>query len=301
VTLREMLVRSVNIPAVRCITEITPALGLEYARRMGISTLTEAAEQNGAVYTDLVQALALGGITNGVSCLELCGAYACIANGGVYLAPSFYTQVLDESGEVLLDRTARTGTRALKESTASLLTSALTDVISDPLGTAYGEIDLGAMPAAGKTGTTSDYRDIWFAGYTPYYTCCVWGGYDNNRSLPADGIGHSYSKVLWNAVMTRVHASLPVIAFASCSEVVSCTICTESRQAASALCPSAYTELFAVGTQPAYTCAVHGDGSPDGAGERGAGRRCSSERHIRQQRCFRLRRAGHSDCRRQHG
>ena len=87
-------------------------------------------------------------------------------------------------------------TTVIKDTTAFLLTSAMQDVVTR--GTASG-INLGEMAVAGKTGTTDDYRNIWFVGYTPYYTCGIWGGYDNNDELPEGDIYHTYSKVLWNS------------------------------------------------------------------------------------------------------
>ena len=256
-TIREAIVRSVNVVAVRCITEITPKLGFDYAQKFGISTLVESRGGN----TDITQALALGGITDGVTALDLCGAYATIANNGTYLAPKFYTQVTDRKGNVILDHTAPAGRSVLEPSSAYLLTDAMKGVISDPQGTANGIINLGSMPVAGKSGTTSDYRDIWFAGYTPYYTCTVWGGYDNNAKLPSGGSYHNYNKVLWNSIMNRLHQGLPTTDFETPGDVVTVRICKDTKMAAAPNCPNTYEEKFAAGTQPDSYCNVHGDGS----------------------------------------
>ncbi len=260
VSIREAIVRSVNTAAVRCINDISPALGFSYATSMGISTLVDHYISEEGSYSDVVPALALGGITNGVTTLELCNAYACIADGGIYRVPKFYTKVLGPYGEVLLEAGTTDGKAVLKPSTAYLLTDAMRGVISDPEGTAYGEIDLGEMDVAGKTGTTSSYRDIWFAGYTPYYTCCVWGGYDNNDVLPSEGIGHTYQKKLWNEIMRRVHETLPEKHFHVPSDIVTERVCTQTGDAASRRCPS-QDELFAKDNLPAHECSVHGDGS----------------------------------------
>ncbi|MCD8396972.1 MAG: PBP1A family penicillin-binding protein [Lachnospiraceae bacterium] len=222
VTIREAITRSINVVAVRCITEITPRLGFTYAERLGISTLVDDWDSPDGT-SDVIQPLALGGITNGVTNLELCAAYAAIANGGMYAEPLFFTKILDRDGNVLLDAAGRSATataissqqtdadasssefdsftRVLQDSTAFLLTSAMEDVISSESGTAYGTVSAAGQPVAGKTGTTSSYKDIWFVGYTPYYACCVWGGYDNNQALPNGSIWHSYSRVLWTSVM----------------------------------------------------------------------------------------------------
>ena len=261
-TIREAIVRSVNVVAVKCITEITPRLGYEYAKAMGITSLYESYDTGTEILTDIIQPLALGGITEGVTNLELCGAYASIANLGQYMKPRFYTQVLDQYGNVVLDNSVPVSSTAMKASTAYLLTDAMKDVVSDSQGTAYGYINLGYMPVAGKTGTTSNYKDIWFAGYTPYYTCCVWGGYDNNDSLPNSGIYHTYNKVLWNSIMNRIHENLPMTTFRAPDDVVTVNICRSSGQAAVPGVCSSYAEKFAAGTQPQEYCSIHGSGSP---------------------------------------
>ncbi|MCD8075205.1 MAG: transglycosylase domain-containing protein [Lachnospiraceae bacterium] len=303
VTIREAITRSINVVAVRCITEITPRLGFTYAERLGISTLIDNWESSDGS-TDVIQPLALGGITNGVTNLELCAAYATIANGGMYAEPLFFTKILDQDGTVLLDASERSATasarqsaaadptasgrqaaadssvtatvdpsgrntaegissglgsftRVLQESTAFLLTSAMEDVVSSENGTAFGTISAAGQPVAGKTGTTSSYKDIWFVGYTPCYTCCVWGGYDNNQALP-DGSGwHSYSRTLWTSVMERIHTGLPAGEFTQPESVTEVTLCAETHLPASATCSSVYSEYFAAGTEPDEMCAGH--------------------------------------------
>lgn len=274
VTIREAIVRSINVAAVRCITEISPQAGFSYARRFGITTLHNADGSDGA--SDVIQPLALGGITEGVSNLELGAAYAAIANGGVYRTPRFFTRIEDRNGALLFDFSdtdgkvrnfsaseffsetpvQRDNTRILKDSTAFLLTDALSDVVSDPSGTAYTMISAAGQPVAGKTGTTSGYRDIWFAGSTPYYTCSVWGGYDDHSALPASA--HSYQKTLWSAVMNRVHTGLTIGAFPQPDSVVSFSICKDSHLRANENgCPDTYLEYFADGTQPDEICPLH--------------------------------------------
>ena len=142
-----------------------------------------------------------------------------------------------------------------------MLTSAMQDVVTSGTGTA---IDLGDMPVAGKTGTTSSYKDIWFSGYTPYYTCSVWGGYDNNDDLPNSDIYHTYHKTLWNAIMNRVHASLRVKQFEKPDNIETAQVCKKSgKLAVKGVCDAdprgsqVYTEYFAKGTAPTDTCDVH--------------------------------------------
>lgn len=263
VTIREAIARSVNVAAVRCITEITPQVGFEYAEKFGITTLHKSLGTSGGTASDMIQPLALGGITQGVTALELCSAYGTIGNQGVYCEPKFFTKILDRNGKVILDYTESGNEKlsenpVIKESTAYLLTSAMQDVVSDPSGTAYGSISAAGHPVAGKTGTTSDYKDIWFAGYTPYYTCCVWGGYDNNQNLADDPVSHSYSKILWSAVMNRIHSELPVRQFEQPDTVTAVNICSDShRDVRERACPNSYIEYFEKGTEPTGICEMH--------------------------------------------
>ncbi len=271
VTVREAITRSINVIAVKCITEITPRAGLDCARRLGISTLHETYETADGVSSDLIQPLALGGITEGVTNLELCNAYAAIANGGVYNTPKFFTKVLDRNGTVILDNTMQipesgsdasaltdNSARVLQASTAFLLTDAMRSVVSDPSGTAYGTITAAGQPVAGKTGTTSNYKDIWFVGYTPCYTCCVWGGYDNNQELPGSSTYHTYNRILWSAVMGRIHNGLPPADFTVPDGIVQVSLCKESHlRAVDGGCPDTYEESFAAGTEPDEECALH--------------------------------------------
>lgn len=253
-TIREAITDSINIVTVKCLTDITPRLGFDYSEKLGISTLYNDTA------LDVRQPLALGGITDGVVNLELTGAYATIAGGGQYQEPKFYTRIEDQEGNVIIDNSP-VSTTILKKSTAFLLTSAMTDVVTKGTGTG---IDLGEMPVAGKTGTTSDYRDIWFAGYTPYYTCAVWGGYDNHDILPSGGNYHSFHKTLWNSIMVRIHKNLPKKEFEKPDDIVTASICKKSgKLAVKGLCDAdprgsmIRTEYFAKGTQPTDTCDCH--------------------------------------------
>ena len=258
VTVREAITRSINVIAVKCITAISPRVGFEYAKKFRITTLCESYESDGNISSDIVQPLALGGITRGVSNLELCSAYAAIANSGTYHSPKFFTKILDRHGEVLIDNTSEEGSSVISRETAFLLTDAMKDVVSSSSGTAYGAISAAAQPVAGKTGTTSNYKDIWFVGYTPYYTCCVWGGYDNNKDLPSSSTYHSYNKVLWSAVMDRVHSILPASDFAKPDSVKAVTLCKDSHAIAVADgCPHTYVEYFTEGTEPTEACGLH--------------------------------------------
>lgn len=172
VTVKKAIADSMNVCAVKTITAITPQLGYDYLCNFGITTLVDnRVEKDGSVTSDIHQPLALGGITDGVTNLEMTAAYATIANLGTYTQPAFYSQVIDENGRVLLDRTTPTTHTVLKESTAVLLTEAMESVVTSGTGTACQLDD--DMPVAGKTGTTSSEYDLWFCGYTPYLTASI--------------------------------------------------------------------------------------------------------------------------------
>jgi len=251
-TIRYAIQESINVVAVKCFTDVTPQIGFDYLEDFGFTRLITSKIINGEERSDLNQATALGGITYGVSNLELTAAYAALANGGVYTKPIFYTQILDQEGNVILENIPQT-TTVVKESTAYLLTSAMEDVVTKGTGTS---LQLDNMTVAGKTGTTSLYNDVWFAGYTPYYTCSVWSGYDNNEKLPTDDIYRSYHKTLWRKVMSRIHEGLSDPGFTQPDSVQEATVCSKNGLLASSGCP-AITELFEKSTIPTERCTSH--------------------------------------------
>lgn len=248
-TIREAITHSINVVTVKTLTDISPQVGYDYLLNFGFTTLQQS---------DIGQSLALGGITDGVTNLELTAAYASIANGGTYTKPRFYTKILDHEGNTLIDNTPQTRT-VLKETTAFLLTDAMQDVVSSGTGTA---VNFGSMPIAGKTGTTNDSRDVLFAGYTPYYTCVTWGGFDDNMSQT----GHStrYAKEIWRAIMARLHEGLEYREFTRPEGLTAATVCRKSgKLAVDGLCDldprgsMVETEYFANGTVPTEYCDHH--------------------------------------------
>ena len=244
VTVRTAIINSYNIPAVKVLTEITPQAGFNYLLRLGFTSLI-----NDTAW-DVIQPLALGGITNGVSNLELTAAYAAIANGGIYVEPVFYTRVTDQEGNVLLENTPKE-TRVFKESTAFLLTSAMEDVVKEGTGVPF---QLEGMTVAGKTGTTSSFMDLVFAGFTPHYTAAIWAGYDVNAELPPED--RSFHQRLWTNVMNRIHEDLPDEEFEQPSTVERVTICSESGLLAGTGC-SRTTEYFDLSDVPTKRCTEH--------------------------------------------
>lgn len=179
------------------------------------------------VEEDKAATTALGGLTQGVSVLEMTGAYACIANGGTYYEPSYYTVVYDHNGNVLLDKREKEGKRVLKETTSYLLTDMMEDVITSGTGTAA---QISGMNVAGKTGTTSDNVDLTFYGYTPYYTAGIWMGYDTSKEMK--NVSGSAHLKIWKHVMSQTHADLPNKEFTRPDGIVTLSVCGGKRRPA---------------------------------------------------------------------
>ncbi|MCR5488074.1 MAG: transglycosylase domain-containing protein [Lachnospiraceae bacterium] len=256
-TLRYGIEQSLNIIAVRTLTDITPRLGFEYLKNMGISTLVEQETlKDGSIVSDIGQPLALGGITRGVKNYELNEAYATIANGGTYIKPAFYTRILDHDGNVLIDNTKPDSRRVLKPTTCWLLTSAMQDVITKGTG---GAVRFDGMSLAGKTGTTSDNKDVWFAGFSPYYTCTTWAGYDNNVEMK-DAKQRALAKTVWKGVMSQIHEGLENKEFVQPEGITTASVCNQTGLLATDYCRAvgtAHTEYYAEGTVPEESCPGH--------------------------------------------
>ena len=255
-TLRQGIVQSMNIVAVKTLTDITPRLGYEYAQQIGINTLVDGEEIDGKVFTDVNQTLALGGITYGVKNIELNACYATIANGGEYIEPKLYTTVKDHDGNILLDSSQNAEhRRVIKETTAWLLTSAMEDVVTEGTGRS---VNFGTTAIAGKTGPTSDENDVWFSGYTPRYTATTWAGYDNNMDLTSTQ-EQALARDIWRAVMERLPGNDEEEEFEMPEGIETATVCKVSGQRPfGGVCP-AVTEYFTEDTVPESNewCHVH--------------------------------------------
>ena len=254
-TIRYCIQQSANVCTVKKYQELTPSVGMQYlTENFGFTTLDSV--------KDAGEATALGGITDGVYNIELTAAYAAIANAGTYTEPILYTQIYDNLGNLLYENTPATHT-AMKDSTAYLITSAMQDVVSKGTGTAAR---LSGFVAAGKTGTTTDTRDLWFSGYTPYLTASVWSGYDDNQEIEGSS---SYHKVIWKKVMQRIHDTMKYesINFEMPESVKRKTICKETGLLASSDACTKYSEYFAEGTGPSKTCPGHAQAPAEGSTE----------------------------------
>lgn len=259
-TMREGIYNSMNIVACRFMESVTPRLGFDYLKKLGFTLVESQTDADGRKYSDLNISLALGGLTNGVTNMELTAGYAAIANSGVYNSPVLYTKIVDHNGKILLSNEP-SSEQVFKTSTAWLLTSAMLDTVN--IGTArMCNFKEYTMPVAGKTGTATKDYDLWFVGYTPYYTSAVWTGFDYNFSQ----IEKTYHKNLWRNIMEEIHSTLALEnkTFEKPDSIVKAVICTKSGELAiPGVCdhaPSgncAKTEYFAKGTAPTKYCTAH--------------------------------------------
>ncbi|MCR5294133.1 MAG: PBP1A family penicillin-binding protein [Lachnospiraceae bacterium] len=246
-TVRNAIAQSDNIVAYKCFEELGTEEVFSSIQNFGISTLTDE---------DKVEALALGGTANGVTNLEMTAAYSSLGRSGEYMNPFYYTKIYDHEGNLLIDNVPESR-RTVKKETAALLTSALESVITEGTGI---DADFNGVAIAGKSGTTTGARDAWFIGYSPYLSCGVWGGYDDNQNQSDTG----YVKRLWKNVMSRSHEPYSYAAFSGTEDLVAVKICTKcGKLAVDGLCDKTVqgdvtaTEYFVRGTQPKTSCDCH--------------------------------------------
>ena len=254
--IKEFIALSKNIPAVKIMRELTPNTSIDYLRKMGVSSLVkegEDPEKDKQGLNDSVLSLAIGGITDGISPLEMAAAYATIANDGVYIEPTFYTKVTDSSGNVVLTPNQKTE-RVISEQNAYLTRVITEQPVTASNGTAtYCAIK--GMETCAKTGTTDDNCDRWLAGMTPYYAAACWFGYDNNEEVRWSGTNPA--GLIWSRIMQDIHTNLPNANFNKPTGLVEKTICRTTGCIATSSCTNTYTETFTPDNLP-ETCEGHG-------------------------------------------
>lgn len=237
ITVRRAVESSQNIPFVEIMQELKPEISIKYLRKMGISTLTE---------DDETLVLALGGLQKGISPLEMAAAYAMIANDGIYIEPTFYTNINNKSGETIA-KASQTKRRVVSEDVAYIVKELLTQPVEGSKGTAtYCKIS--GVDVAAKTGTTDENYDKWLCGFTPYYTAATWYGYDENETIEYNS--KNPAGLLWANVMSKIHTGLKSATFEKPSSVDSCTICADTGKIATTGCTNTYTEYFLKSTTP---------------------------------------------------
>lgn len=242
VRLREALKKSINIPAIKVGIMVGPETVARYARSMGITTPLSS-----------VQSLALGSAD--VTLLDMVKAYGVLANQGTRLGPYAIERIEDRSGHVL-ETHMGSSYEALSPATAYVVTSMMESVING--GTGWAARSWGFQhPAAGKTGTTNDYTDAWFVGFTRQIVCGVWGGFDDRTSLGGKMTGARVALPVWTEFMKAAHSDLPQEPFEAPPGVVGRVICVESGALAGPDCPETMQEVFVQGTEPVRQCGIH--------------------------------------------
>lgn len=252
INIRSCIRTSQNIPMVKVMMQLTPKKSIEYLKKMGITTLDDTKDNN--------PALSIGGLSEGISPLEMAGAYASIANDGVYTTPIFYTKVVDSSGNVVLTANQEK-TRVISEQNAYITRS----IIEEPTksgGTAT-YCAVSGMETCAKTGSTDEYKDRWLCGMTPYYTTACWWGYDNPEPLKSGKAvysvdGRNPAGQLWSSVMKDIHKGLANKNFNTPSTgIVTKTICKDTGGVATTTCTNTYSEIFTSDNVP-ENCQGHG-------------------------------------------
>lgn len=241
VTIRKAIADSYNTVAVRVLQEIGIKDSLKFAKNIGISTLVEKGNVN-----DETLSAGLGGLTKGVSVMDMAGAYGAFADGGVYTEPNLISKITDEKGRVIWEEKAERH-KGMSPQTAYMVTSCLQSVVYEGIG---GAAALGdGRTVVGKTGTTDNSKDFWFAGYTPQLVGVVWMGFDT----PAPIYGTSTNAaVVFSNIMTYAHRDLPAENFERPEGLVDVLIDTKTGKLATRSTPYAFRhmELYASGTEP---------------------------------------------------
>ena len=250
-TVRHAIESSQNIPMVKGIQTIGTQTALDFLKSVGLKHLDDELDNN--------LQLALGGLTNGASPLEMAAAYGAIANDGVYIEPTFYTKVVDGDGNIILEPKQESRT-VMSKAAAYVVKEVLTQPVK--AGTATN-CSISGMSVAAKTGTTNNDYDRWLCGFTPYYAAATWYGYDENETVT--GWGTSPASQIWASVMKQAHTGLEGKTFAQNrpSGVTTATVCRDSGLLATDICKEdprgdrAYTEYFTSGTTPKKQCECH--------------------------------------------
>ena len=249
INIRQVIAYSQNVPEVKIMRELTPGKSIDYLRKFGITTLYKNGENKEK--DDEHLSLAIGGVADGISPLEMAAAYAAIANDGVYITPTFYTKVTDSSGTVVLTPTQEK-TRVISEQNAYIVKTILKEPVT--YGTAT-YCSISGMDVAAKTGTTDNSYDRWLCGMTPYYAAACWFGYDKQEEVT--GFGTNPAGQIWSSIMKDVHSTLAKKTFTKPSGIVEAKVCKTTGGLAVSSCTDTYTEIFTQDNMPTK-CEGHG-------------------------------------------
>ena len=243
ITVRRAVESSQNIPFVEMIKQVGVKTSISYLKDMGMTTLTEKDES---------LSLALGGLDKGITPLEMAAGYATIANDGVYIEPTFYTEITNQSGKTIAKANPESH-RVFSEQVAYILKEILTQPVKGANGTAT-YCSISGMDVAAKTGTTDENYDRWLCGFTPYYTAATWFGYDQNETIYFNR--QNPAGIIWANVMRNIHSGLDNATFEKPSWIQTETICADSGCIANSGCTNTYEEYFLWGTKP-DNCTEH--------------------------------------------
>lgn len=252
-TVRTALTTSQNIPFIKVMAELTPQKSIEYMEKMGISSLVHASDNK--EHNDENLSLAIGGMTYGVSPLEMAAAYASVANDGTYIEPTFYTKVEDSNGKVVLEPNQKTE-KVCSAETAYIIKNLMQSVINGADGFAgtakYCAIN--GIDVAAKTGTTNSSKDRWLCGFTNYYACAAWYGFDDPQRINFSGTNPAGQ--LFSGIMSQIHKGLEDSTFKEPENIVHATVCRTSGLLATDKCSNTYSEIFTKDHVP-ETCDAH--------------------------------------------
>ena len=241
ITVRQGIECSSNIVNMKILSNLGVEKGLKYANELGLSYYTKEDESVG---------LAIGGTKHGTNPLQMAAAYATIANGGEYIEPTFYTKVESASGKTVLEA-KQEKRRVFSEQNAYVLANILKTPVYGFRGGATASIcKIPGIETAAKTGTTTEYKDKWLCGFTPYYAAATWFGFDTPEPIYGVGGTSNPSAAIWASVMKKAHKNLKSANFTKPNGIVSAKVCAVTGKVATDKCTDTYTELFASGTVP---------------------------------------------------
>jgi len=243
VTLRYGLRLSRNLVAIRLLLKMMPEQAIFYARRMGITTPLEA-----------VPSLAIG--VSEVRLIELVSAFSVYPNQGIHIPSRYVHRIVDRYGTVLEDNTSIDKQEVLSAPTAYIMVDLMQSVIDGGTGRRARWMGF-TRPAGGKTGTSDNFCDNWFVGYSPQITSGVWVGFDDKTSLGASQDGAQNAVPVWTEFMISAHDSLPVVDFQVPDGIIRKIVCLESGEIATDRCLDVGNEVFIEGTEPTSTCHIH--------------------------------------------
>ena len=287
-TLRRSVEQSVNVNSVKTVESIGVQTSMAYLEKLGIISKTDpendsfvTAKENRVSNDENLSALGLGGMTKGLTPLELTAAYRAIVGGGTYIEPIAFTRIEDKNGNILIDNIPKENI-VVSPQVAYIMTDILRTTVSNGIA---GRAKLSNMAVGGKTGTTQNQADIWFVGFTPYYTTGVWIGNDSPKITLSKNSGTAAQ--LWQHIMTRIHEDLESkTTFNDPGGIVKVNICTQSGKLPTELCTldprgsTVRTELFVKGTEPRDTCDVHVEVTIDSANGKVANEYCPEENKV---------------------